>query len=286
MLFPLFDRNPTRRIPWLTMLLIAVNLGIAFWMHGMGEEQTLDLLYEHGLVPKRLSQIDAAQPTEIVQEIKQGVGENAQVIGTYRTKLENDRWSVYSSLITMMFLHGGWLHVISNMWMLWIFGNNVEDRLGHLVFAGYYLMGGILASYCQWITDPMSQIPVVGASGAVWAVLGGYAVTYPKAKVKTLMFIGVPLLLDLPALLVIGVWFAFDLALGLINLQGFMAQTIAHWAHVGGCVAGIILMPLLAIGSSPPEADWRSETDAMLDSNPKLAARSKPEMQLDFDETA
>lgn len=254
--FPLFDRNPTARFPVLTILLIAANLGVAFWMHGLPAKQQLDLVYQHGLVPQRLSQMDSGKPVEIRRKIDNQV---------YKATLTTDRGSVYGSLLTMMFLHGGWFHVIPNMWMLWIFGNNVEDRLGRLVFVGFYLAGGILASYCQWLIDPASDVPVVGASGAVWAVLGGYAVTFPTAKVFSILFIGIPLLLDLPALLVIGLYFLVDLVLGLQMFQGGVGQQIAHGAHVGGCVAGAILMPVLGMGAPPPGSEWRSETEEMLE---------------------
>ncbi|MEM8865686.1 MAG: rhomboid family intramembrane serine protease [Planctomycetota bacterium] len=256
MLFPLFDRQPTTRFPILTILLIVVNLGIAFWSTTLPDKETLDLVYERGLVPERLTSVDSGKPLPIVRDL----GDDR----IYRTTLNTEPTAVYSSLLTMMFLHGGWLHVITNMWMLWVFGNNIEDRLGHFTFAAFYLLGGLAAGYLQWAIDPTSQTPVVGASGAVWAVLGGYAVTYPKAKVLTLVFVGVPFLLNLPALLVIAIYFAIDLAMGILMLQGMPAQPIAHWAHVGGCVAGVVLLPLLGIGTSPPDSDWRGEADAML----------------------
>jgi len=264
MIFPLFDRNPTRRIPWLTLLLIVVNLGIAWNAHTLSDKETLDLVYEYGLVPQRLSLMESGKPLNIRKQFEAPQGALPVV---YETSLATDRWSVYRSLLTTMFLHGGWLHVLSNMWMLWIFGNNIEDRLGHLVFAGFYLTGGIVASYCQWAIDPASQTPIVGASGAVAALLGGYAVTYPQAKVKSILFVGFPLLLDLPAVLVIAVWFALQLLNGVLPLfgQGLPADPVAYWAHIGGCVSGVLLIPILSIGASPPEADWRSESEAMLE---------------------
>ncbi len=254
--FPLFDRNPTTRVPWLTVLLIVVNIGVMVWMQGLTQRQQFDLVYQHGLVPKRLSEIESGKPLVIKTEINDR---------RFDAKLATDRSSVYGALLSMMFLHGGWLHLGLNMWTLWIFGNNVEDRLGHLVFAGFYLMGGVLASYTQWAIDPASETPLIGASGAVWALLGGYAVTYPRAKVFCLVFIGIPLLVNLPALVVIGVYFLIDLVSGFAQLQDGPAQKIAHWAHVGGCVAGAVLMPLLAIGSAPPESDWRGEVDQMFE---------------------
>lgn len=258
-MFPLFDRQPTTRFPLLTIALIVSNLAIAWWSTQLPEQEALDLVFEHGLVPKRFSEIDSGQPLPIVAEVQEGV--------FYKTQLSTDPAPVYRSLVTMMFLHGGWLHVVVNMWMLWVFGNNVEDRLGHFVFACFYLAGGVLSGCCQWAIDPASETPVVGASGAVWAVLAGYAVTYPKAKILTLVFVGIPLFFNLPALLVIAVCFAGDLVMGLLMLNGQLAQPIAHWAHVGGAVSGVIMMPLLSLGTAPPEADWRSEAEAMLEAN-------------------
>ncbi|MEM6798860.1 MAG: rhomboid family intramembrane serine protease [Planctomycetota bacterium] len=254
--FPLFDRNPTSRVPWLTILLILVNVGVTIWTQGLSPKQQFDLVCERGMVPERLTQIGSGKPVDIQKPFDGRV---------FKTRVETDRGSVYSAMITTLFLHGGWLHLIMNMWMLWIFGNNVEDRLGHLVFAAFYLMGGVIATYCHWAIDPSSTTPMIGASGAVWALLGGYAVTYPRAKVFCLVFVGIPLLLNVPAVLVIGLYFVIDLISGLAQLQGGIGEQIAHWAHVGGCVAGVVLMPLLAIGAPPPDADWRTEAGAMLD---------------------
>ncbi|MEM6329077.1 MAG: rhomboid family intramembrane serine protease [Planctomycetota bacterium] len=256
MLFPLFDRNPTRRVPWLTLLLIVVNVGVHAWASGLSQREQLDLVYERGLVPKRMTEVGSGKPLDIQQNVGNQV---------FKTRLETGRGSVYAAMVTMMFLHGSWLHLLPNMWMLWIFGNNIEDRLGRLVFAGFYLTGGILACYSQWLIDPQGMTPVIGASGAVWALLGGYAVTYPKAKVYCLLFIGIPLLLNLPALVVIGVYFVVDLVNGLVQLQNAVAAPIAYWAHLGGCVAGAMLMPILSIGAPPADADWRSEEDALRD---------------------
>ena len=106
-------------------------------------------------------------------------------------------------------------------------------------------------------------MPIIGASGAVATVLGGYAVTYPKAKVRTLVFVGIPLLLDLPALAVLGLWFALETLAGWAMLQGLVVEPVAHWAHVGGFVAGIVLLPFFTLGTSPPGEDWRKEADEL-----------------------
>jgi membrane associated rhomboid family serine protease len=146
--------------------------------------------------------------------------------------------------------------------MLWIFGNNVEDRLGRFMFVCYYLLGGMVGTVCQWAIDPMSTIPVIGASGAVATVLGGYAITYPKALVKTLVFFGLILILDLPALLVLGIWFVVQTLQGLGILPS-MGPPVAFWAHIGGFLAGIALMPIMGLGAAPPGTNWHQETDEL-----------------------
>jgi membrane associated rhomboid family serine protease len=167
---------------------------------------------------------------------------------------------VYLTFITTMFMHGGWMHVLMNMWMLWVFGNNVEDRLGRLMFVVYYLLGGMVGTVCQWAIDPASTIPVIGASGAVAAVLGGYAITYPRAIVKTLVFFGLILVLDLPALLVLGIWFLIQTLQGLAILPS-LGPPVAFWAHIGGFLAGIVLMPIMGLGAAPPGTNWHQEVD-------------------------
>lgn len=145
--------------------------------------------------------------------------------------------------------------------MLWVFGNNIEDRLGHFAFIAFYLVGGIVATLAQWATDPASQTPMVGASGAVAATLGAYALTYPWAKVRTLVFIGLPLLLDLPALLVLGTWLVLETVMGAVAMQMQLEVAVAHWAHIGGFIAGAAIMPLLTLGIPPPGEDWQREAD-------------------------
>jgi membrane associated rhomboid family serine protease len=162
-----------------------------------------------------------------------------------------------------MFLHGGWGHLLMNMWMLWVFGNNIEDRLGHLVYLIFYLFGGIVATLAFWVSNPEALTPVVGASGAVAAVLGGYAVTFPTAKVRTLVFFLLIVIVDMPALVLLGIWFVLQVVSGLMGLWGVVLEPVAFWAHIGGFVAGMILMPLFSLGASPPGKDWRKETDEM-----------------------
>ena len=164
-----------------------------------------------------------------------------------------------ATLITSQFLHGGWLHLLGNLLFLWIFANNIEDDLGRLVFLLFYLGGGAAAGLTQVAIDPASTIPMIGASGAIAAVLGGYIVLYPRARITSLVFLGFFYqLIDVPAIVVLGVWFALQLIDGIASLG--LAGTeggVAIFAHIGGFVAGVIAARLLLAvrrrpGSRPP----------------------------------
>jgi membrane associated rhomboid family serine protease len=261
MLLPLFDLNPHRRTPWLTLLIIAANVAATVWMTRLAPRAQSATALQYGFVPARLTLVGSGR---LVPAPLYSVDERRDVpVQVAVVQLSTSPGDVYSTLITTMFLHGGWFHLISNMWMLWIFGNNIEDRLGHLLFVAYYLVGGLVATLCHWAFDPQSTLPVVGASGAVATVLGGYAITYPTAKVRTLVFIILITVIDLPALLFLGFWFLMQLASGLVALGGVPLEPVAFWAHVGGFVAGMILMPIMSLGSSPPGTDWRKESDEL-----------------------
>jgi len=150
-----------------------------------------------------------------------------------------------SHLFTSMFLHGGWMHLIGNMWFLWIFGNNVEDSMGRLRFIAFYLITGLAAAAGQVITSPDSIIPMVGASGAISGVMGAYLVLYPRVKVYALVPIFIFFTtIALPAWAMLGYWFALQLFSGLFS-SGEMGG-VAFWAHIGGFVAGVVLIKLFA----------------------------------------
>ena len=254
MLFPLYDLLPHRRFPWVTVLIIVLNVTI---LGSQGWQPSVDTVYQFGFIPKRLTEIGRDKPLQVnVLE----VNERGEVVrGPQKTLSEKPR-DVYLTFLTAMFLHGGWIHLIMNMWMLWIFGNNVEDHLGRFMYVCFYLVGGMIGTICQWAADPHSTMPVIGASGAVAAVLGGYAITYPKAMVRTLIFFGLIMVIELPALVVLGVWFLLQMVAGLrIMPELFGAEHVAFWAHIGGFLAGVALMPLLSLGASPEGTDWRKE---------------------------
>lgn len=259
-MFPLYDLNPHRRFPWITILLIVANVSV---MAVQGFSPSQDLVYRFGFIPKRVSELGSGQPVEVPKLKLNQAGQQVPDRQQPPYVFQDDPAQVYLTFITMMFLHGGWLHLLFNMWWLWVFGNNVEDRLGRFMFLCFYLLGGMVGTVCQWAFQPMSTVPVIGASGAVAAVLGGYAITYPKAMVKTLVFLGIPLILNLPAMLVLGFWFVAQLVSGFIGMQQEVAAQVAFWAHIGGFVAGVILMPFLALGAPPADSDWKREAEEL-----------------------
>ena len=265
MLFPLYDHNPHRRFPWLTLLLIVANVVVMWQVSQLTPARQTELILQRGFIPQRLTRIDQPRPLVIRQVVPPAPFQRNAPQQVIEVRLPNQASAVYATLFTTQFLHGGWLPLIFYMWMLWVFGNNVEDRLGPLVFAMFYLVGGVVAAVSHWAFDPASELPVVGASGAVAAVVGGYAFTYPWVKVRTLLFIGIPLVLDIPALLVIGILIILQTFAGIMQLQLGPMANVAHWAHIGGFVAGVVLMPLLAIGKEPPDEDWQEETNSTFD---------------------
>jgi membrane associated rhomboid family serine protease len=148
----------------------------------------------------------------------------------------------YATVLTSMFMHGGWFHIIGNMWFLWVFGNNIEDSMGHARFAVFYLLCGVVAAGTQLLADPHSRVPMVGASGAVSGVMGAYIVLYPRVRVHTLVTLGFFVTtVALPAYVMLGYWLLLQLLLGTVSRT---TGGIAVWAHVGGFIAGLVLIKL------------------------------------------
>jgi membrane associated rhomboid family serine protease len=256
-MLPLKDHNPTFHTPFVTYALVAINTLVMLWMSSMSPIEEQAFVIEHGFVPARIAQLsNPNQKVEvpIVQEVMLPGGRVArQAVQTIA--LEASPAAVFLSAFTCMFLHGGWMHLAGNMWFLWIFGNNIEDRLGHGLYALFYLVGGLLATACHWANDPASVLPVVGASGAVSTILGAYAVTYPKATVSTLIFFGFITIVEIPALVWLGIWLVGQLFSAFQQAD----SGVAVWAHIGGFAAGAFLMPILSFGSPPPGSSWQEE---------------------------
>jgi membrane associated rhomboid family serine protease len=260
MLFPLFDLNPHQRFPLFTLLIIAANVAVTVWMSAQPEARQNQIAMEYGFVPARLSQ--AGKRQELVIPIR-AMDERGRAVQVGVAHLSTKPAEVYFTFVSTMFLHGGWLHLLMNMWMLWIFGNNIEDRLGHFVFVLFYMLGGVIATLVFWATAPEAGMPVVGASGAVAAVLGAYAITFPTAKVRTLVFFLLIFIVDIPALVLLGIWFLLQVSSGLLGMWGIAQGPVAFWSHIGGFIAGMILMPLFSLGASPPGTNWRKESDEL-----------------------
>jgi membrane associated rhomboid family serine protease len=244
--FPLKDDIPTRRFPVLTIAVIVINVVMFFGFQGAqitlgGAAVDEQNAVEYGAIPYEIShpgdQCEARGP-EIICEGQPGV------IG----QADEDLAPTWLTIFTSMFMHGGLLHIAGNMLFLWIFGNNIEDSMGRGRFVIFYLGGGVAALLAQTAIDPSSTTPTIGASGAVAAVLGGYALLYPRARVITLVLIILFFtILELPALLVLGLWFLLQLFYGAAELtQPVSGGGVAYFAHIGGFVFGLLMIKLFA----------------------------------------
>jgi len=262
MFFPFHDDNPTVRAPVATAGLIALNVLAFLYVGQLPAEQQRNVVYHQGFVPARIDQLRGAGPINVPIEkrVRHPFNPRRALVQRDVIRLEPVPSQIALSLLTCMFLHGGWLHLIGNMWFLWIFGNNVEDRLGRLLFLLIYIGGGLIASACHWAMYSESLTPVIGASGAVAAVLGAYAIAWPWARVHTLVFLFIFItVIDVPALVVLGVWFAGQLLSGMQSLEQAAATGVAWWAHIGGFAAGLVLMPLLSSLVAAPKPARRRE---------------------------
>lgn len=223
-MLPVRDINPTRRVPIVTFGLIGINILVFLWQLSFNERELSNIFYDLSVVPAFASQAPFSLETIL-------------------------------DIIRSMFFHGGWDHILGNMLYLFLFGDNIEDRFGVIVYLFIYFASGFVAAFAQIIIDPTSQIPMVGASGAIAGILGSYMILYPNVKVLALVPLGyVSRLAEVPALLVLGLWFVLQL----VNGVGSLGATeygggVAFFAHIGGFIAGVILTILLmGIFKQPP----------------------------------
>jgi membrane associated rhomboid family serine protease len=220
-MIPLSDDNPTDRPPIITVSAIAACVAVFLYQVSLPERPSEAFVFQYGAIP-------------------------AVVTGQASLPPELAGFPVYTTLLTSMFLHGGWMHLIGNMLYLWIFGNNVEDAMGHLRFILFYGLSGVLAALSHVLIDPASTIPMVGASGAISGVLGAYLLLFPHAQVLVLIPLGfIVRTFYVPAWMVLGLWFAMQLLSGGTSLgrpEG--GGGVAFFAHIGGFVAGMLLIPL------------------------------------------
>ena len=250
MVFPLYDDNSDRlTTPVVNYVLIAVNILVFVFLQGLGSNDRFT--YAFSTVP---AEIVTGRDVVTNDRIVVQAGQRQVIPG-----LQPTPFSVYLTLITSMFMHGGIAHIGGNMLFLFIFGDNVEDRMGHVRYLIFYLLTGVLASLSHvFATLAFSEnassllIPSLGASGAISGVLGGYLVMFPTRRVTVILF---RFLTDVPAYVAIGIWFAFQLISGL-GLLGGGSQTggVAYAAHIGGFVAGLALVKVFTIGRSRPYA--------------------------------
>ncbi|MDX2317031.1 MAG: rhomboid family intramembrane serine protease [Hyphomicrobiaceae bacterium] len=217
-MFPISDDNPRIGTPYVTWSVIGACVLVFFWQVSLGASGGEIAIYEFGMIPARL-------------------------LGTAALDPELTAVPAWSTVFTSMFMHGGWLHLGFNMLFLWIFGDNVEDCMGHARYLIFYLVCGVAAALAQAFVSPGSTIPMVGASGAISGVLGAYLLLHPRATVRTVIFLGIFVtMMHLPALIVLGLWFLMQLVSAAFSNSG--EAGVAFWAHVGGFVAGMALVPL------------------------------------------
>ncbi len=225
-MIPIRDEIKTRRTPFVNLILIVVNIVVFVLQFMAGTEGMEALVYEYAMIPVELtSGFDLGDARDI---------------------------------ITSMFMHAGWMHLIGNMLYLWIFGDNVEDRLGHFRYLLFYLAGGVVAAWAHVLINPNSAIPTVGASGAIAAVLGAYLVMYPRSRVYTFIPLGFFLRLTLlPASVVLVIWFLLQLLPGLLSIGAPDMGGTAFWAHIGGFVFGLLIGWLFKPkGYGQPSHSW------------------------------
>ena len=216
-MLPLRDKNPSGVVPWAVYGLIAANALVFVHELSLPPKGLMALVARYGMVPRQVTLAVRGRADPVT--------------------------AILVPAIASMFLHGGWAHLIGNMWFLHIFGDNVEDSLGHLGFLAFYVFCGLIATAAQYVLYPKSPVPTIGASGAIAGVLGAYFVTWPGARIVTLipLFLVFPVV-ELPAILVLGFWFLIQFFQGAASPGVAFAHGVAYWAHVGGFVTGALLM--------------------------------------------
>ena len=273
-MIPLRDNIPTDHLPVVTVTFIVINVLVFLFLQNPsfslsgGDAVGTEPVVEYGAIPYRITNPD--KECDLAQVgIRQVAPGRFQAVPGQETPIcegtpeyeavasspepvpveDLNQPPAFLTIFTSMFMHGGWLHIIGNMLFLWIFGNNIEDSMGRLRYVIFYLLGGIAAALAQVAIDPDSTVPLVGASGAIAAVLGGYALLYPFARVLTLFFFFFIFFIEVPALLLLGLWIftQFLPAVGqLATPELGEGGGVAYWAHIGGFVFGLAAIKLFA----------------------------------------
>ncbi len=216
-MIPIRDRNPSSTFPYVTIGIIIVNILIFLYELSLGSGLG-EFIMEFGVVPLKVRYYSQASDLTFI--------------------------NTFFPFISSMFLHGGFIHLIGNMWFLWIFGDNIEDKLGHFKFIAFYFLCGIIASSVHVFFNSQSNVPCVGASGAIAGVLGAYMITFPRARVVTIvpLFVFIQVM-ELPAIVVLGFWFVIQFFNGAASITASASGAgVARWAHIGGFAAGVIIL--------------------------------------------
>ena len=209
-MIPIGDINPRRHFPWATLLVVVANTLIFLFMELLPSSTQTGIYYAGGIIPYRLT-----------------------VLGG---------WSSWLTILSSMFLHGGWSHIIGNMIFLWVFGDNIEDRFGPLGFLALYLLSGAVAGLTQVVFNPLSQVPIIGASGAISGIAGAYLLLFPKARIRVLFTVIIFWrIVEVRAAAFLIIWFLWQLIQGVISLSTASGGGVAWFAHVGGFAAGLLL---------------------------------------------
>ncbi|MDE0803534.1 MAG: rhomboid family intramembrane serine protease [Acidimicrobiales bacterium] len=262
-MFPIADVNPTRRTPIVTVLIMIACIGAWFgWQQEPQRSAGEDFVFniEHAAIPCELVQGRPLDVQEFNAAFDPTTGGDADSCGIGRDgapPVVADKM-VWLAAVASMFFHGGWLHIGGNLLYLWIFGNNIEDHLGPLRYLAFYLIGGLVATATHVALQPDSVIPVIGASGAVAAVMGAYAVWFPRAPVRTVLLLGFPILVTIKARWVLGFWFV-------LQFLTSPNSGVAWAAHVGGFVFGAAIGLLIRASGALRHAIWRSEYSGQMD---------------------
>jgi len=239
-MIPLYDNIPSRTVPVVNYTLIAVTSLMFLMQLTAPRDQWIERL---GMVPVRVW--NPGKRVEVIQQTPVHTPFGLRIVER-STKISAAIVPEWLTILTCIFLHGGWMHVIGNMWFLYIFGDNVEDCLGHVGYLLFYLCCGVLASFAHLATSASSAIPTIGASGAVAGVMGAYFLLYPRATVLSL----IPIFfffytVVLPAPLFLGVWFLIQFFQGTLSISSMQAGGVAWWAHIGGFLAGMLVAATL-----------------------------------------
>ncbi|HEX8370097.1 MAG TPA: rhomboid family intramembrane serine protease [Pyrinomonadaceae bacterium] len=233
-MFPIGDDNSDRtRTPLVNYAFIGINILVFVLLQGLGGNDAFN--YAYSLVPREITTGVDITGSQIVRD---SLGNTGQV-QHFPTSLP-----VYFNFLSSMFMHGGFMHIFGNMLFLWVFGDNLEDRLGHIRYAIFYLLCGFAAALGQIVMDTNSIIPMLGASGAISGVLGGYLLLFPHRRVKAIIF---NFFTEVPAYVAVGIWIVYQLIAGYMTPAG--TGGVAYAAHIGGFLAGVVLIKIFALGT-------------------------------------